>query len=283
MRTHIDWLTFTIPMVYQSTSQGGETGEEYAGAIQSGLLSLFSHDLVQTVFGGAWTHEKRSRAPYKDTWMDADAGISVYASPNLTHATIEISGSGCERLIEMGTLNAILDGCHERITRVDVATDIETSTTPSEFVFFLTHERMRASGYQKSETGETCYVGSKKSDRYARVYRYYPPHPRSNLLRIEHVFRRDYAKSVAKAILDTTVEGVAAAAGKAFGWDHVDWQPEAAQVADISIVAPERNAGNTVTWLVRSVAPAIRRLIADGTIKEPEAFFAAYFLPDGHE
>lgn len=275
MRTHIDWLTFTIPMVYNSNDEDG-----YANAIQKGLLDIFQNDLVQAVFGGAWTHEKRSRAPYKDTWMDAESGISVYASPNLTHATVEISGQGCERLIEGGNLRGILDKCHERITRIDVATDIETGTIPSEFVFFLSHERMRASGFQKSETGETCYVGSKKSDRYARVYRYFAPHPRAHLLRIEHVFRRDYAKTVAKSVLDASVEAVAEAAGRAFGWAHNDWQPNAAEHADISTVAPERNAGNTVTWLVRSVAPAIKRLIRQGIIKDPEAFFRKYFLPE---
>lgn len=274
MRTHIDWLTFTIPMVYAS-----EENNDYAMAVQAGLLALFPDNLVKTVFNGAWSHEKRSRAPYKDTWMDAEAGISVYASPNLTHATVEISGTGCEKLIANGTISEILRGAHERITRIDVATDIETSTTPSEFVFFTSHDRMRASGFQKSETGETCYAGSKKSDRYARVYRYFPPHPRSHLLRIEHVFRRQYGKVVAKGLLESSLESIAEAAGKAFGWSHVDWKPEAAQHADISIVKPERAAGNTVTWLVRSVAPAIRRLIADGTIKNPDEFFDTYFKP----
>jgi len=28
------------------------------------------------------------------------------------------------------------------------------------------------------------------------------------------------------------------------------------------------------------VAPAIQRLIADGTIRDPEAFFRTYFLPE---
>jgi len=273
MRTHIDWLTFTIPMIYMGTE------DDYAVAIQNGLLDVFSDDLVRDVFSGAWRKEQRKRAPYTDTWMDAENGFSCYASPNLNHATIEISGQGCERLIAAGTLARVLERCASRITRVDVATDVETSTTPSEFVFFLSHERMRASGYQKSETGETCYVGSKKSDRYARVYRYYPPHPRANLLRIEHVFRREYAKSVAQAILDTSIEGVAAAAGKAFGWAHVDWKPESAQHADISIVAAERGQSSTVTWLVRSVAPAIKRLIANGTIKDADKFFETYFKP----
>jgi len=274
VRTHIDWLTFTIPMIYDS-----EKGDDYAMALQAGLLAIFSDDLVKAVFGGAWTHETRSRAPYKDTWMDAEAGISIYASPNLTHATVEISGTGCEKLISGGAIIDILGACHERITRIDVATDIETSTLPSEFVQTLSHERMRASGYQHSVTGETNYVGSKKSDRYARVYRYFEPHPRSHLLRIEHVFRREYAKVVAQSLLDNSLESVAAAAGKAFGWAHVDWNADEAQHADISIVAPERAAGSTVTWLVRSVAPAIRRLIADGTIRNAQEFFEQYFLP----
>jgi len=274
MRTHIDWLTFTIPMVYDT-----EEGDNYARAIQSGLMDMFKSALVEAVFRGEFKHEKRSRAPYKDTWMDADGGISIYASPNLTHCTIEISGQGCEKLIELGVIAELLERCHERVTRIDVATDIETTTLPSEFVKQLSHERMRASGYQQSATGETNYVGSKKSDRYARVYRYFEPHPRSHLLRIEHVFRREYAKVVAQSLLDNSLESVAAAAGKAFGWAHVDWQPEAAQHADISIVAPERAAGSTVTWLVRSVAPAIRRLIADGTIRNAQDFFEQYFLP----
>jgi len=172
-----------------------------------------------------------------------------------------------------------LERCAQRITRIDIAVDIETSTHPSEFVEIVSHDRMRASGRQSSETGETCYVGSKKSDRYARVYRYYEPHPRAHLLRIEHVFRRKYAKSVAQAILGTSLTAAAAAAGKAFGWAHNDWDVDAQEVADISITSPERNAGGTVTWLVRSVAPAIRRLIADGTIRDPEVFFKTYFLP----
>jgi len=274
MRTHIDWLTFTIPMIY-----GEDSEDAYALAIQKGLMDMFTPALAQNIFGGAWTHEKRSRAPYKDTWMDAENGFSVYASPNLIHCTVEISGQGCERLIEMGKMDAVLGACHDRITRIDVATDIETSTRPSEFVQFLSHERMRASGYQRSETGETSYVGSKKSDRYARVYRYNPPHPRANLLRIEHVFRRKYAKVVAKEIVDKGVTAVASASGRAFGWGHVDWNPEVAERADISVVKAEHGGGNTVSWLVRSVAPAIKRLISDGTIVDADAFFERYFKP----
>jgi len=275
MRTHIDWLTFTMTIIY-----GDESNEAYANAIETAFLATFGKDLVQTVFGGNWTKGQKSRAPYTDVWTDSEDGISLYASPNLVHCCVEISGGGCERLIQLGVLENILAQCVERVTRIDIASDIETSTQPTEFVAIVSHERMRANGLQNSETGQTCYVGSKKSDRYARVYRYYKPHPRAHLLRVEHVFRRKYAKSVAKEILDTSLESVGKAAGKAFGWAHSDWQPEAVQEADISIVAVERGASNTISWLVRSVAPAIQRLINDGTIRDPQAFFERYFLPE---
>lgn len=259
---------------------GDESDEAYAVAIQTGFHDTFGEDLVHAVFGGAWSRGQRSRAPYTDVWMDAESGISLYASPNLVHCCVEISGGGCERIIQLGVMQDILAKCANRITRIDIASDIETSTPAAEFVEIVSHERMRASGYQKSETGETCYVGSKKSDRYARVYRYYAPHPRAHLLRIEHVFRRKYAKSVAQEILATSLEAVSNAAGRAFGWAHSDWRPYEAQQADISIVAPEKGQGSTIAWLVRSVAPAVRRLIADGTIRDPQVFFETFFLPE---
>jgi len=276
MRTHIDWLSFTIPMVYDT-----EEGDNYARAIQAGLLDMFADDLVQTVFSGAWRKAQRSRAPYTDTWEDVESGLSLYASPNLNHATIEISGSGCERIIEMGAIETVLEKCAQRITRIDIACDIETDVMPQEFASVLSHERMRSSGYVHSDTGETVYIGSKQSERFARVYRYFPPHPRAHLLRVEHVFRRDYAKQVARAIVKHSVSEVGAQAGQAFGWTHRDWDVTSGGEIDLAITSPERNAGKTVSWLVRSVAPAIQRLIADGTIRDPDVFFRTYFLPPG--
>jgi len=274
MRTHIDWLTFTFTPEYAD-----DTIEGYANALTSGLCTMFGEELVHKVFSGASETKKHSRAPYTDAWIFPACGLSIFASPSLTHACVEISGQGCERLIADGALNDVLAKCADRVTRIDVATDIETNVLPSEFVSQVTHERMRAHGSQISETGQTEYVGSQKSDRYARVYRYNPPHPRAKLLRIEHVFRRDYAKSVAKACVENGIVSVAASAGKAFGWAHGTWILSEAEFCDIAVTAPEKGGGKTVTWLVRSVAPAFRRLVADGTIRDPQAFFEEYLLP----
>jgi len=274
MRHHIDWLTFTMTMAYTV-----EDNYDYAGAVGNAFIQTFGRDVVSAVFGGEWAKKERSRAPYTDAWQNAEGGISLFASPNLTHCCVEISGQGCETIIELGKMEAVLERIADRVTRIDIATDIETAVAPTEFVALTAHERMRASGYQKSETGETCYVGSQKSDRYARVYRYSEPHPRSNLLRIEHVFRRDYAKVVAKTAMGGDIAAVAMAAGQAFGWTHPEWNLDAETEVDISVVKAERGAGKTVFWLVHSVAPAFQRLIADGTIRDPERFIREYFLP----
>jgi hypothetical protein len=274
VRTHIDWLTFTVTMEYSTG-----TGVGFTDAIARALYTQFGERLADRAFGGEWRIRERSRAPYTDAWELEGAGVTIFASPSLTHACVEISGQGCERLIEREALNELLTKCHERITRIDIATDIETNQMPTEFITYVSHERMRASGYQKSESGETCYVGSQKSDRYARVYRYNKPHPRHNLLRIEHVFRRKYAKNVARNCIEHGTDVVARAAGEAFGWNSPIWKPHAAVSCDISITAPERKMGKTVFWLIKACAPAFRRLCADGTIRDPQQFINDYFFP----
>jgi len=280
VRTHIDWLTFTMTPRYNTFTQGEmSVADAYGDAIEQAFVQTFGRELVEKAFGGKWEKQEKARAPYTDAWNMKDCGITLFAGVHLTHCCVEISGIGCERLITLDCLSEVLGASHERTTRIDIASDIETETRPKEFVAKVNHERMRASGYQNSDSGETCYVGSQKSDRYARVYRYNSPHPRAHLLRIEHVFRREYAKVVAKQCLSNDVAEIAGAAGLAFGWAHKDWQPSISDSADISIVSAKREDGKTLYWLVNSVAPAFKRLCETGGITNPEEFLARYFLP----
>lgn len=273
MRVHIDWLTFTIPMIYFGSDEN-----DYAKAIQNGFTDMFGLALCHSLLGSSWEKQERSRAPYTDAWVQTGKGVTLFASPNLTHACIEISGQGCEQLISVGLMTDVLLACKERVTRIDIACDIETEVRPTEFVARLAHERMRTSGQVISDTGETCYVGSQKSERYARVYRYNPPHPRAHLLRIEHVFRKDYAKKVAFQIIDKSMESVTRASGMAFGWQHAIWTPAQVEADAIQLVHERRSSGKTVYWLINSAAAAFKRLCADGTITNPEEFIERYFL-----
>jgi len=279
MRTHIDWLTFTMTPRYGTFDNDGmSVGEDYAAAIEQAWNTTFDGETIAKAFGGSWEKQERSRAPYTDAWVLPEKGISLYAGISLNHCCVEISGSGCEKLIQADLLEKILRAVVDRITRIDIACDIETDTTPTQFVSALKHKRMRSGGHQFSSSGETQYVGSRKSERFARVYRYNKPHPRSHLLRIEHVFHKAYAKTVAQAILDSGMESVANASGEAFGWSHPIWDTTSDSMADLSIVTAERNEGKTVFWLVNSVAPAFRRLCDNGVISDPEEFIKRYFL-----
>jgi len=275
MRTHIDWLAFTLYPEYPD-----DTFEGYTTAINTALVRVFGAENYLLAVGGDWRKREKSRAPYMDAWTNGDNDIVVFASSTLRHCSVEVTGTGCERLIALGILDGLLANVKDAVSRIDIATDIITDVTPQEFVSVTTHERMRTSGHQTSETGETCYVGSQKSDRYARVYRYYYPHPRHELLRVEVVFRRDHAKKVALACLDSGENSVARAAGNAFGFSHSVWKPDLAQHADISIVSDNRKGGNTVFWLIKSCAPAFKRLVKSGDIKDPEAFIHQFFMSD---
>jgi len=272
MRTHIDWITFTLTLRYE-----GEGIEAYALALRNGFVDGFGSLLASRVFAGDWEAKERSRAPYQHAYADSELGISIFASPTLTHFCVEISGQGCERIIELGEMGQVLSCIHERCTRIDIACDIQTEVKPTEFISQMAHDRMRSSGYQKSATGETCYVGSQKSDRYARVYRYNPPHPRSHLLRVEHVFRRENAKSVAFQCTGNDIQNIAVSAGNAFGWAHEAWMPSVLDSPDISPTRERGRSGGTVYWLVNSVAPAFKRLCASGAIADPETFLQTYF------
>jgi len=281
MRSHIDWLTFTMTPRYGTYDASNmTTGEDYATAIEQAWIATFDAETLANAFGGEWEKKEKSRAPYTDSWGNAEVGATLFAGISLNHCCVEISGSGCERLIEKGLLEKILGAVGDRTTRIDIACDIETEIQPTVFVSEVKHKRMRSSGYQKSASGETCYVGSKTSERYARVYRYAEPHPRAHLLRVEHVFHKAYAKKVAQAVLDSGIDNVAFAAGEAFGWDHELWKPSDRNLPDLSIVGAERNEGKTVFWLVNSVAPSFKRLCAAGTISNPEEFIRRYFLTE---
>jgi len=272
MRSHIDWLTFTFTPLWIN---GGES--DYPQCLAEGLREQVGMKLWVDIFDGEWKHHDHGRAPYVDGWALENVGVTLFASPTLTHATVEISGTGCEEFISRGYMETVLLQVKDRVTRIDIACDIETTVGPNEFALPRTHDRMKSHAHIVSETGETVYVGSQKSDRFARAYRFNSPHPRCHLLRIEHIFRRDYAKKVANTCVEGGLLAVVRASGVAFGWSHAIWRPDVSEDVDISLVNDNHKGNNTVFWFVDTVAPCFKRLCREGVIKNPEEFLTRYF------
>lgn len=181
---------------------------------------------------------------------------------------IEHTGAGCEILQSRDILTAVVSEYAHRATRVDVASDILTEAMPADFVLEVAKTSgTTASGHQHSKSGQTFYIGSRKSDRTCKVYRYFPPHPRAQYLRIEYTYKHKQAKVVAALLaLGRSPDEIAISSGQRYGWQHACYKPEAATDLEIRAWRPERRSGKTVNWLYSQCVPAIARLVSEGVL-----------------
>lgn len=273
MSTKIDWLSFSVPVRYSSPNDTA-----YTIAIESALSELLGQWLTDELFGAKWELQEHGRQPYKHVWKRKDSSMLMFTHPNLNHMTVELSGTAMDWLRGKDLEDVLLQKVCARVTRLDVATDIQTKTSPQRFVEAGVSSRFTGRGVFTSASGETVYIGSQKSDRFARVYRYAPPHPRSHLLRIEHVLRRDAAKVYARELSHTNVENVAGLLGQVFEWRHSDWSLHPQSVSPSQLSRGDRASSGTVRWLMTSAAPAFKRLVNSGEIPDAEQFLRSYFL-----
>ena len=269
MKTIIDWLSFTVHIGEHEDndwfySQIDKTCQAFLGKTWDKITDNL----------GDW-QIRSGRAPYSTSY-DTMMGIKIYfGKPE--HVLIECSGTGCAWLNEIGALNDTQRRIEKAVTRVDVAVDMVSTATPTQFTEQRQGKRFRATSTIKSSSGETIYLGSRKSEKYARVYRYAEPHPRANLLRAEHVFRKDAAKRLLHDLNNSTLQDITASIGEMYGWLHADWQPDGEPI-ELSTYRAERPEGKTIAWLISQCGPAFRKCVDSGAIENPEGFLREYFL-----
>lgn len=183
---------------------------------------------------------------------------------------VEHTGQGCDQLRKAGKLDALIRCLDYKYTRIDVAMDIETDARPIDFCEKRSKRTERAFGIQKSDSGETVYVGSKKSDRTCKVYRYEPPHPRSHLLRIEYTYRGRQASEIQAVYMSgRSVEDIALMSGVRYGWTHPAYEAHGV-TGKIAAWRPDRKSGKTLRWMYAQCAPALVKLIEAGEISLDE-------------
>jgi hypothetical protein len=174
----------------------------------------------------------------------------------------DLPGKACARIGRTKQLSTFLLYTSGDATRIDIALDLKTDMRPKAFIRYLDlNERITRTSI-KSGTGETEYIGSQKSERYARVYRYYDPHPRSDTLRIELVYRRDYAKKVAEVAATGNLASIVSEALGRYGCSHPQLRLKDVDAASLQV--PRRHSKNnagTLIWLKNAVAPAIARML----------------------
>ncbi len=274
IQTLVDWLSFTVPAPLGLDGDGSDVTYMIFQLIVKAIGDELSDDLLSMDFD-----RTGGRAPYSVKATRADHFVTLFWGPKSNHILIEISGGGLEKIQRKNLLLKWLEAVRPRVTRLDVACDMPVQYTPADFVAAGYSARFASSGHLISETGETFYVGSQKSDRFARVYRYNPPHPRSHLLRCEYVFRKEQARLVAQEILDKGLVATSASAGVSFGWKHPAWQPDLQTTDRLPSWRPDRHKAGTVNWIIEQCFPALANLVKVGEIEDLSDFLNTHLKP----
>lgn len=257
----VDWISFTFDMdIDQSV-----LAFELWGRVATRLAQQFPLAAQMLVENHEWT-PRIGRAPYNASQQRNDHGVMIFAHQKLPHSLVEVGGVGCDSLGSLKAELALVQEVQAKLTRLDIAVDIFTETRPDEFAEQRNEGKFKAWSEAVSESGHTVYVGSKSSDRYARVYRYNPPHPRSQFLRIEHVLKAEQAKLAAESIDKIGLETFVAQIGNTFGWQHPDWNTGEDTSEAAAAWRPERRQGKTVAWVWGTVIPCLKRLAHDGAL-----------------
>lgn len=261
MNIKIDWISFSLDIEQEPTI--GLEGE----AIARQMLREVSPEHYSWIFNGQGWDFANGRPPYKYGFRRTDGGAMIYVGSNTKTVLYEVSGRGCEVLSELSIAQQCIEKIANRISRIDIAADMDCQERPADFVNKRTKGKGMSLGFQSSPTGETVYLGSQKSDRYCRVYRYSEPHPRASLLRFEAVYRRDYGKALAWALCDAgSWQDIAGLVGERYGWQSENWQPGNYTPMDLKLPRSTRNEDKTLTWLYKTVAPSIVRLVISGAL-----------------
>jgi hypothetical protein len=179
---------------------------------------------------------------------------------------LQVSGSEAEKVWRKVVPEA------RNISRIDLAVTLELAIPKVELAR-QTHSDVTNAGnnatFITSPTGDTCYVGSRKSEKFGRLYDkggQLGTHERGRLWRYELELKGDVAKKAANHLIGGSVGDIADAV-----WDFF-WSRGAKPYfergktdgLDISLEAHKTSAEGKLEWLSKQVAPTVRYLRGKG-------------------
>lgn len=261
MIINVDWISFTGKRIAEPDDTMSSTLADAIKYIQ-GLGSAVGEFID---INPLWVW-RTGRKPYSSSFTNPEGDIRIYIHPKLDHFLVELQGRACKRLSGDPIGWEFLDAVCDRLTRLDIAADMLCDTNPLQFVSSRIEGRFKSHSEFVSSSGTTCYIGSRTSDRYARVYRYNPPHERAHLLRAEFVVKAENARLTARDILDKDILSVTARLGAQFGFTDPAWSVEGASEVELRTFRPERRQGKTLYWLADTIAPLLVRLAKEGVL-----------------
>ena len=276
---HLDWLSFVIrcPVADDIYTPSAIP----PGAIRA-IAAEFGRETTSLLFNNA-PSLRRGRAPYRWGFKDEQSKAVCWYGGRSDHLTVELPGQSCDWARRLSLEGDLITMGRGLCSRIDIAVDLQSILSPFELTREIIPGRTKSRSDMTSSSGETVYLGSQKSEHYARVYRYRAPHPRSDLLRVEFVARRDRAKAVLEAVDDYGVMGIVRQLWEELQLpNQIDFEEEN-QNLPLNAARPERGGQNTISWLINQAAPAFNRMIKEGHIVDGEKFLKQYFLTGGEK
>lgn len=168
-KTRIDWLSITGKV----DKHEGDPGENYLLACIEygrGLLRWLglSDPALQTVSAAKW---------YEISLVDANTGYRINFGANLSTQgwQIVISGSAYQEHDCSEYLSGFLELYQAKITRADIAIDLiwsglKVADFADEYKQEYGDDGRKAWSFIKGKSGDTCYIGSRTSERMLRFY-----------------------------------------------------------------------------------------------------------------
>lgn len=254
----VDWISFTIPLP-GIVDSGGEEAQRF---ILDRVIEFLGSSWQPITAGHGW-EVHQGRGFYKYVMLNPDTKFAIQWGDVNSHIYCECSGFTCRLIDNVSSCENFLQTVGSRTCRIDIACDIESDTKPTDFAVNNEGKSFSAGGHIFSKDGETVYVGSRKGERFARVYRYHVPHPRAKYLRVETVQRGRYAKALSERILQEGLVPAALASNKPYGWRHPDWDPSMVSVSKITAPRSSIGEASTIRWLTDVVAPSLAKFFKE--------------------
>lgn len=261
LQCKLDWFSFTFPVRTVDNAPDDTTREGVIQAFHIWTSGIF----IGVVSGELWPIAQE-RGHYKNRIECPITGLSINWNGKDTYALCEASGRVCDAILERIDVHVLAAAAGGRATRIDLAVDMEVELSPQEFAAQRDTKRFKTSGFYTSQDGETCYIGSRNSDRMARVYRYNPPHPRSHLLRTEVEYKGEGAKALCGSLLSESLINVTLSAHLPFGWSHPIWDTGNAVLSKIAARAYDKSNDGTWKWITEVCWPAVQKAHHNGII-----------------
>jgi len=253
----IDYFAMTIP----TRSPIGEFGHETLLSTVQSFVSFFSLSPQIYQSQASWIVEV-GHGFYSTRLRHAVSDVTLSVGRNNAHIYVEWSGKACNNFDAKGDLDNVIKLSASRASRIDFAVDILTNTAPKEFSEARKNHSFKSCTSVTSPSGRTEYVGGRSSERMARVYRYEPPHPRAQYLRVEAEYKGDAAKVACLHYVSSGLQQACLAAHQAFGWEHGDWTPENKSLGKIQYKAYSPENAATVRWLYGDVITALSKAVS---------------------